>query len=102
MSTSVEAEIEKHRFLLNAARTLNHKMANATLADLERELEQSLAIVKDLVGRFGGESRLNSRSLRPDTGQSSSSQLAANLAAQLWGNISEQQRGRWCPDCAGD
>lgn len=64
MQTSVKAEIEKHQFLLNVARTLNHKTPNATLADLQREPEQALAVTKDLVGRFGAASRLNDRSMR--------------------------------------
>lgn len=59
MQNSVKSEIEKHRMLLNFARTLNYKNPESTVADLERELEDCLAAVREIKQNFGGSVRLN-------------------------------------------
>jgi len=59
MQNSVKNEIEKHRMLLNFARTLNHKNPESTVADLERELEDCLSTVREIKQKFGGSVRLN-------------------------------------------
>lgn len=62
---TVKAAIEKHPLLLGVARSLHYNKPNSTLADLRAELKKGLAVVDDLVLRYGEKVSLNDKSVPP-------------------------------------
>jgi hypothetical protein len=58
---SAKNEIEKHPVLLNVARSLHYQRPGVTLADLKKELEAALVVVRGLIAEHGESALLSER-----------------------------------------